>query len=282
MAKLSTNSSKTVLAREHERLLRSVLRRPALKLTDKRKPLPKRYSPAVLEVAANTWKSRLHHEHQSSAVFSRLLPQLIEAEATLDAKTAVLKMAMDELHHAALCAEVVRHLGGKPDLEVPSLATHPLPEHQDVSPQERALRNVLFVGCLSETVALSMLTEERSLTKEPFIRRVLAQLGADEVMHAKLGWAYVGQVWPGISAEGKIRTRQYLSVAVGYLRAIIHDRFPKADNELTPQLAELGLLPASRGLQLLDETLREVILPQLAAVGMTPLQPPPKAAKPAA
>ena len=44
---------------------------------------------------------------------------------------------------------------------------------------EAALRNAIFVGCLSETVSIALLTEERELTREPVIRRVVDQLAAD-------------------------------------------------------------------------------------------------------
>jgi len=60
------------------------------------------YHETALGVARRAWLERMRREHHSAAVFSRLLPQLMEAEATLDFKMATLRMSMDELRHAAL------------------------------------------------------------------------------------------------------------------------------------------------------------------------------------
>ena len=59
-----------------------------------------------------------------------------------------------ERRHGVLCGAVVEALGGEARAEVPERA--PFPDHGDVSPREGALRNVLSVACLSETVAVSL------------------------------------------------------------------------------------------------------------------------------
>lgn len=270
MGKLRVQTGSTPLRAEHRRLLRTALKRGTLQPERRAEDrLEGRYSKATLESARAVWLQRMLHEHQSAAVFSRLLPQLIEAEATLDVKTSVLRMAMDELHHASLCGDVVEFLGGVAEVEA-SLATEPLPEHPDATPLERALRNVLFVGCLSETIALAFLTEERAGTQEPYIDRVLTQLGADEVLHAKLGWAYVGEVLPKLDAPARERTRRYLPVALGAIeQRMLHSMplAPPGERDRSRALAPLGILPARVARELLYDTLGQVILPQLAAMG---------------
>ena len=93
------------------------------------------------------------------------------------------------------------------------------------SPREAALRNAIFVGCLSETVSIALLTEERELTREPVIRRVVDQLAADEVLHAKLGWSYLVATWPTLDEAARARTRAYLPVAFGFLEAKMLDAY---------------------------------------------------------
>jgi hypothetical protein len=256
---------------EHERLLRTALRRgdgdPEAAIRDAR--LSNDYHPRALEIARRAWTERMRREHHSAAVFSRLLPQLMEAGATLDVKTAVLKMAMDELRHANLCGSVVELLGGRAELDT-DLATEPLPEHPKCTPLERALRNVVFVGCLNETIAVAILTEERALVVEPAIESVLVQLVADEIWHAKLGWLYLGEVWPLLDATQRDRTNAYLPYAFGHLEQALMGPIARVrfDEALTDELNALGI-PAPQDMrEVCDETLRTTVLPQLDAHGL--------------
>ncbi len=269
---LRVDVGKGPLRTEHQRLIRTALRR------GKKDPegalekgeLEGEYPEPILNIARNTWCARMVHEHHSAAVFSRLLPQLMEAEASLDLKTCVLRMSMDELRHASLCAGVVRALGGVPEIET-DLKTHPLPEHEDASPKERALRNVMFVGCMSETISIALLTEEKELTTEPMIKRVVDQLAADEVLHAKLGWSYLSEVWPALNREARERMNAYLPIAFGYLERKMLSampRGPKLDDDAQEQLEALGCMSSREGRELMYETIKEVIVPRLSEFGL--------------
>lgn len=272
MPKLRLDVGNTPLRTEHERLLRTALRRG-----DKRPEPPPgarvdtdRFHPRAVEVALRTWLDRMVHEHHSAAVFSRLLPQLMEAEAPLELKTSVLRMSMDELRHAALCGAVAEALGGTAEVET-DLRTRPLPEHQGCDPVEVALRNVMFVGCMSETIALALLTEERELTTEPLIHAVVDQLAADEVLHARLGWCYLGDVWPRLSAEARRRTDSYLPVAFGYLEQRMHGAMPLGPalpEEVRRDMHALGCLDSRHGRELFQQTVEEVLVPRLAEHGL--------------
>jgi hypothetical protein len=151
------------------------------------------------------------------------------------------------------------------------LATEPLPEHRDGTPRETALRNVMFVGCLCETVSLALLTEERELTEEPVIRAVVDQLTADEVLHARLGWVFLAETWPRLDEAARARTDAYLPVALGYLEARMLEAMPLGpplDESMRAELHALGCLESSRGRELFVETVRSVILPRLVDHGL--------------
>jgi len=272
MAKLRLDVGPGPLRAEHERLIRTALRRgdkdPEAALRDG--ALEGEYSERALQLARNTWRQRMVHEHQSAAVFARLLPQLMAAAATLEHKTTVLRMAMDELRHASLCAGVVSLLGGEPEAAT-ELRTEPLPEHEDGEAVEACLRNVMFVGCLSETVSIALLTEERELTREPVIERVVAQLAADEVLHAKLGWSYLAATWPELSDEARERTARYLPIAFGYLRTKMHGAMPlgvKVEGALKDELEALGVMSSKDGRELFAATVEAVIVPRLEDHGL--------------
>jgi hypothetical protein len=261
----------SALRTEHERLLRSALRRgdPSPEEVLASASLQASYSERAMRLAREAWRARMVHEHRSAAVFARLLPQLMRAEAPLEYRTTVLRMGMDELRHAALCGRVVELLGGVAEAEA-ELATEPLPDHDDATPREAALRNLLFVGCLSETVALALLAEERELTREPAIAAVVAQLEADEVLHAKLGWSYLGEVAPRLTDEERTRTNRYLRIAFAHLEREMHAAMPAApiDEPTRVELEGLGCLLGVEGRVLFEETIDTVVLPRLEDHGL--------------
>src|SRR5690606_25394589 len=117
----------------------------------------------------------------------------------------------------------------------------------------------------------ALLTEERELTTEPLVHAVVDQLAADEVLHARLGWAYLAEGWPALPDEARRRTDAYLPVAFGYLEQRMHGAMP-----LGPPLADavvadmhaLGCLEACQGRELFRETVEEVVVPRLGEVGL--------------
>lgn len=235
--------------------------------------LEREWSKSALEVARSTWRRRMAHEHQSSAVFSRLHPQLIEAEATIAIKVAVLESAIEELEHAVLAGQVAVLLGGEASLDV-DLATEPLPEHEGCTPRERALRNAIFASCMSETVSVALLTAEREDTIEPAIRGVADRLLRDEIGHAKLGWLYLAETWPHLDDPEKRRTELYIPPALAHLERRMLEQMPLAspeairDETWNAELRALGVLPSHEARELFFETKRDVIVPQLRAHGL--------------
>lgn len=259
------------IAAEHARLVRTALRRGELapEIPEDAR-LEGTYSPRAIELARASWIERMAHEHHSAAVFSRLLPQLVEAEASLEYKTVALRMSMDELRHAALSGDVVRLLGGTPETER-ELRTEPLPEHAGASARERAMRNVLFVSCLSESIAAPLLAAERELAREPHVRAVLEQLAADETLHARFGWAYVRETWQVASDAERAGMQRYLPLALGAIEARMHEAMTlelDADAALEDELAALGVTMGDRSRALMDEVVDTVVLPALEAIGL--------------
>lgn len=260
------------LVAEHERLLRTALRRGA----EAPEPEPgaqidlASYPEAAVVAARAVWGRRIAHEHRSAAVFSRLLPQLMEAGAPLEFKTVVLRMSMDELRHAALCAAVVEALGGESVAET-ELATQPLPQHAGTHPVERALRNVTFASCLSETVSVGLLTAEKEEIAEPLIAGVVEQLRADEVLHARFGWVYLGLTWPRLDATQRERFADWLRVGFGHLERKMLENMPiggQPTDEVCEAAAKLGVLDAMEAREILRDTLGQVILPRFEEHGI--------------
>ncbi len=168
---------------------------------------PSLYSPAALQTVAAQWRHRMIFEHRSSMVFSQLAAQLYEANASLDAKIVMMRMAQDELRHTGTCAEVLRALdpeGGEPGVEV-DLAVQPLARHGEASPEERALRNVIYTTCCSEMVACARMVATLDRTTDPFLRDALRRLLADEVLHGQFGFHYLASWRPFLDARPALR-----------------------------------------------------------------------------
>jgi hypothetical protein len=145
MSKLTLAKTGTAIADEHRRALDALARcqvHPAAFDASL-------YDPAAVAETRELWRTRMRAEHESVPVLAALAGQLVEAGATIDAQAVVLRMALDEVRHAEICGEAVRALGGAPECES---AAPPLPVWAGVSPEERALRNVIFGNALVETV----------------------------------------------------------------------------------------------------------------------------------
>ncbi len=232
--------------------------------------LATRYEPSVREAAIVTWRARMVNEHRSSSVFAGLLPQLIEASSALDVQTAVLTAATDEIVHATLCGDVVKAFGAEPIAQAEPDLT-PLPRHTKVDALERVVRNVMFVGCLSETVAVALLEEERALAHEPWIERVLETILADEIAHARLGWQFVAMNLPNLADGARERLAAYLRVSFAYLERRELELLPVSpplDGDLVRQRESLGLCSGSTARGLFFDTLETVIVPRFEDMGI--------------
>lgn len=86
-----------------------------------------------------------------------------------------------------------------------------VPTHEDASsPLEAVLRNVISIGCCSETVAVALVATERELAGPPALRRVLDQILRDEIKHSRFGWRLVSRLAPSLSARERASLGEYL------------------------------------------------------------------------
>jgi hypothetical protein len=268
---LTVHLSDTPLRAEYERCARRLLARgdEAPERRDDERFDGSGYHASAIELAAQNWRRRMKQEHQSAAVFAGMLPQLMEAGAPIDFQVAVLRSAMDELRHARLCGEVVEYLGLSATLDT-DLAPPDLAAHSGVPPLERAMRNLMFVGCLSETVAVALLTEEREYVDDPFVDRVMKQLVGDETLHARVGWITLRHTWDQLDEAGRERTQSYLEVALAYYERCMVDATPVRviPGPVLADARRLGFAHSAAARDLFVEAIETVVLPQLDAIGL--------------
>lgn len=221
------------------------------------------YLPGLARSAQGTWRGRMVNEHGSARVFDALAEHLVSAELPSQGAEAR-AFADEERTHGILCGAVVEALGG--EAVATGLVSPPFPLHLAVSPREAVLRNVLSVSCLSETVAVALIGAERDEMPEGPLRELLTRIWADEIGHARFGWALVPELFRELDEAGRDRTSRYLSVALAALRAHELDHLP--ENQFPPEGKALGLCDGRAARELFFATVDEVILPGLARFGL--------------
>lgn len=165
-------------------------------------------SAADLDAARTNWRERMASEHASARVFGALVGGMMNAGLPAAETSRVADMVRQELDHAALCASVLTALGSDPVAELAPLP--PVPEHADASPLEAILRNVISVGCCSETVAVALVATEREQAGPRPLRRVLDQILRDEIKHSRFGWRLVDRYTPALTAQERASLGDYL------------------------------------------------------------------------
>lgn len=215
--------------------------------------------------AIATWRQRMLNEYGSAPVFTALARQLDAAGAAAEDIDAVVAMAEEEHHHGALCAAVVDALGGEAIGELP--APEAMPEHADVDRLEAVTRNLLSVGCLSETVAVALISAERHRMAPGPLRDIITAILADEVGHARLGWRWMARQMPRFDAAARARLGRYLGVAFAHFEAHEHKMIPLGGGFGAAGEA-LGLCDGGESRALFHDTVREVIVPRLEALGL--------------
>jgi len=220
--------------------------------------------PHLKESAIGTWRGRMINEYSSARVFDGLARQFADA-GVADIVDEVKGFAAEERRHGVLCGAVVEALGGEALAEVPDGDEYP--EHEDAMPLEAALRNMLSICCLSETVAVSLIGAERLEMPEGELRELLTKIYADEVGHSRFGWRTLARLAPELPAAMKDRLGDYLESAFDHLVEHELAHLPEA-SQPPPEGAILGLCSGSDARQLFFDTVESVIVPGLEAHGI--------------
>jgi hypothetical protein len=228
---------------------------------------PTPYPTEVIEVARLWWAKMMRTEYESSSVFVDLALQVRQIDASLDVQTAVLRMAQEELHHADICAGVLKTLGAEATIPSPPmlrLATDP-----GCSIDESVLRNVIYCCCLGETVNAARLAKRISETRDPFMRETFRQLAADERFHAQFGFLYLETQREWLSARADVR--RSLAHYLRYAFAVLEQHMganPADVRALTASERAIGLPDLTDLSASFQETIVNACIPGLERFGI--------------
>lgn len=261
---LSLAMSSPALEREYRRLTDALQRTPGeLPAFDST-----RWSPVALAAARAAWIERMSAEHRSFPVFGALASQLSEAGATFEAEAVMLRMAQDEIRHAELCGVVVAALGGEASC-VAERAVAPLARHAGCSPEERALRNVIYTTCLSEMVAVARFVEALDAMEEPFLAECTRRLLSDEVLHGQFGFHYLEAWQPWLARRPEVceSVERYLRGALAVIERELAGTSPHPWT-VTDEERALGCPDPARAREVFHTTLEGAVLPSLERYGI--------------
>ncbi|CAN5801456.1 hypothetical protein BH11MYX2_BH11MYX2_08120 [soil metagenome] len=219
---------------------------------------------ALQDAVIATWHGRMVQEHGSSYVFDQLAEQLTAIGHDAEA-TECRDFAAEERGHGAMCAAVVEAVGGRAVATIS--ARRAVPVHADTTPRAAALRNVISVACLSETVAVALIGAERLEMPDGPLRELLTRIWSDEVGHARFGWRYVARALPELDPAERDAVNRYLPVALAALEA--HELAHLPTDARWPSEASLyGLCDGGDARTLFYDTISDVIIPHLEALGL--------------
>ena len=139
---------------------------------------------------AGEWWYRAWAERDSAARYARLQQSMQTRGAPANLIDACRRAGQDEARHADICAaNATRFEVHDPYAERPTPA-EPLGPAA-LPPAERLTYELVAFACVTESLNASLLLETHDRATEEGIRSAVHGLLADEVQHARLGWAWL-------------------------------------------------------------------------------------------
>jgi hypothetical protein len=148
------------------------------------------------------WEDRAAAELQVADAFSQLAAMLSKEDAADSVLGLLDRSVKNEHYHSTLCHRLaIRYLGHEVGKPAPRRAV--LPSLESASDQTRATLHVAGLCCINESIATVWIERCATLATAPLARAANQLHLADEVFHARLGWAHLAsdQVTPGMRAE---------------------------------------------------------------------------------
>ena len=213
--------------------------------------------------AGEAWAFRTRVEREAARRFARLAAAIAAFDADSPVPALMRQAADDECRHAALCADLSAVYGEPVGAAAEDAAIAP----GGLGPRAAVLYEVVASCCITETESVATLTTLLAEPVEPRVERVLREIARDEVVHGRLGWAY-------LSMEASISDVSFLSPWIPAMLAgtVGEGLFASAGADLeSRELLRHGVLPHSLKRSIFIGTLEEVVFPGLEKFGISPL-----------
>jgi hypothetical protein len=213
---------------------------------------------------AAIWQKRGGLELRVAAGFSALGIELFEHGTAPAVYEIIAQAVRDEVHHAQISIEMAaKYRGDAPAWPAPEPLHIP-----PFAPTKGAMHATLYViamCCINETVACGVLEAALAQAKSPLARAALSTILADEIDHARAGWAHLASPWvtPEMKRELPSWLHRLHSVK---LRELVEDDAPLPGEDF----AAHGMLSRRRSREVVHATLVDVMFPGFRRAGIDP------------
>lgn len=220
-----------------------------------------RLDAAPRERVGNDWAGRTVAELRVADAFRQIAHKLRALDASPRVSELLDVSIANELHHAELCHELaVRYLGRA--VERPRPVPVQLPQFLGAAPTLWAALSMAGLCCINESVATVWMQQCLARSSAPLAHAANHLLLRDEIVHAQVGWAYLGS--EGVDRATKRALARWL---VPLLRANL-ERWLASATRTRRGVEAHGLLDPDEQRTHVLGALRNVVLPGFDHVGV--------------
>jgi hypothetical protein len=208
------------------------------------------------------WEARATSELRVASIFAVLARELFETGADAPVMTICARAVSDEVRHAEICRLLAERYGDR-DVSWPSPGPVPMPLHGTAPERLRPTLRAVAMGCINETIASAWLDACLKDATSPLARAAIRELIADDVHHARLGWAHLG------SSRVTAQTRTEIAA---WLPRLLHTAalpWIAIAGDLPDGVPAHGVPKAATTRATVEAAVRSVILPGFEALGVS-------------
>lgn len=212
--------------------------------------------------AARQWLGRASGELESTRAFAWIADVCEELGSPSEFVALARRAVTDEERHGEICRRVSSAYAGTQ--AIPPVSPPTLNELRTPNDPELAVTLYIIESCcLSETIGAVTLEHTLEAATTALPQTALRELLTDEVMHARMGWAYLGA--PELGGKHRVAIAEWLPTLLDSM----FDYWSALGSSPTPAatLAH-GCLPLERLEELIFIAFEDLALPGFAHVGI--------------
>ncbi len=224
-----------------------------------------RFPEAALALSYDAQRMLALGEYSAVSLFARFVDGLARVGAPFDLVSVAARVPQDEIRHADLAFRFASLCAGR-EVTVES-AEEKKPRWGDRLSLEDLDSFAIEVVAIGETLACGLLSACRDGATAPVAHAIYANIVADEVHHARLGWYYL--LWR--APQWSLAEKQRVADNAGDMVVQIETRFGQGRD--APRGAQkaartLGVLDTARQRAVIRDVMENEIVPGLDALGL--------------
>lgn len=218
--------------------------------------------PRSREAIGRQWQERATAELRVASMFATIAREVFEGGADPVVMKLVARAVSDEVRHAEICRLLATRYLGR-EVAWPPPGPVPLPMHGPAPDALRPTLHITAMCCINETLASAWLETCRADATVPLAKAALRELLADDVDHARIGWAHLAStaVTPEVRAQ-----------IAGWLPRLLEaSMLPWLNGAGAPDYAGYpahGVPSSATTREVVESTTREVVLVGFAQLGV--------------